>query len=69
MTVEKKNVKGTFKNIKQQTWKLFIAKKIRIVIEGIRVEDAIASRYCKYGINNSFTTNGAKIFGKPRKSA
>ena len=44
MTVKKKNAQGVIKDIKQQTRKLFNGEeKIRIVIEGMRGEDTVAS--------------------------
>ena len=44
MTVKKKNAEGVIKDIKQQTRKLFSAEeKIRIIIEGMRGEDTVAS--------------------------
>jgi transposase len=50
----KKNPTQVIKDIKQQTRKLFSAdEKIRIVIDGLRGEDTIASIGRKYGIKDS----------------
>jgi len=55
MTVKKKNAESVIKDIKQQTRKLFSAEeKIRIVIEGIRGDDTIASICRKYGTFKTF---------------
>ncbi|MBL7965520.1 MAG: hypothetical protein JNK09_00865 [Prolixibacteraceae bacterium] len=44
MTIKKKNAEGVIKDIKLQTRTLFSAEeKIRIVIEGMRGEDTVAS--------------------------
>jgi transposase len=70
MTVKKKNAEGVIKDIKQQTRKLFSAEeKIRIVIEGMRGEDTVASICRKYGINDSLYYKWSKDFleaGKKR---
>ena len=70
MTVKKKNAQGVIKDIKQQTRKLFSAEeKIRIVIEGMRGEDTVASICRKYGINDSLYYKWSKDFleaGKKR---
>ena len=72
MTLRKKNAKSVIKDIKQQTRKLFNAEeKIRIVIEGFRGEDTIASICRKYGINDSLYYKWSKDFleaGKKRLS-
>jgi len=66
----KKNSVNVIKDIKQQTRKLFGAEeKIRIVIEGLRGEDSIASICRKYGINDSLYYKCSKDFieaGKKR---
>jgi transposase len=68
----KKNPAQVIKDIKQQTRKLFSAEeKIRIVIEGLRGEDTIASICRKYGINDSLYYKWSKDFleaGKKRLS-
>jgi transposase-like protein len=72
MTLRKKNAEIVIKDIKQHTRKLFNAEeKIRIVIEGLRGEDSIASICRKYGINDSLYYKWSKDFleaGKKRLS-
>jgi len=54
MTAKKNNAAGVIKDIKQQTWKLFCSEeKIKILIERMRGEDAVASLCNKYGINDN----------------
>lgn len=70
MFTKKENAESTIKDIKRQTRRLFNAEeKIRIVIEGLRGEDTIASICRKYGINDSLYYKWSKDFleaGKKR---
>lgn len=61
----RKSAESLIKDIKRKTNRSYSSEeKIRIVIEGMRGEESVAAICRKYGINDSYITNGVKTSWK-----